>query len=112
MFVKRVHHPLVFFTKVGPKDQQYFHAVERSLRKQGACFLRSKKAEKSDVRQSIPRGDVVCIYGTLTKKGGQKFSGSSWEEVGGRKGEVLKRFCFSRGQNSSIILSELGLHPL
>lgn len=94
MFVKRVRHPLVFFPKVGPKDQQYFHAVEQSLRKQGACFLRSKK---NDVRQSIPGGTLfVCIYIYIhiwdnSQKGGQRFSGSSWEEVGEGGGSFEKR---------------------
>ena len=64
MFVKRVHHPLFFFPKVGPKDQQYFHAVERSLRKQGACFLRSEKnAEKSGMCGNLSRGGgCLCVY--------------------------------------------------
>eukprot|EP00434_Breviolum_minutum_P001106 symbB.v1.2.000967.t1/scaffold39.1/size394969/11 len=42
------HRRVLASLMVGPKDQQYFHAVEQSLRKQGACFLRSKKNDAED----------------------------------------------------------------
>lgn len=107
------------FSKVGPKDQQYFHAVEQSLRKQGACFLRSRKKPKRTGCAAIYPGGTLFVYiWDTNQKGGQKFSGSSWEEVGGWKRKFWNerrrswQILYMRGQNSSIILSELGLHPL
>ena len=72
----------VSFSKVGPKDQQYFHAVERSLREQGACFLRSKKAAERCA--TIHPGGGRCEYmgHYRTKKGGQKFQGAVGKRLG------------------------------
>ena len=44
--------------QVGPKDPEHFPAVDRSLRKQGACFLRDNAGKKKEGRD---KGSVVML---------------------------------------------------
>ena len=102
MFVKRVHHPLVFFCQGGPQRSAILPRGGTEPSETGRLFstLRKKRRKERDVRQSIPVGRLfVCIYiyifihiyWTTTKNGARNFQVAVGKRLGDGRGSFEMR---------------------
>ena len=100
MFVKRVHHPLVFFSQGGPQRSAILPRGGTEPSETGRLFstLRKKRRKERDVRQSIPGGRLfvymyiyIYIYWTPTKNGARNFQVAVGKRLGDGRGSFEMR---------------------